>query len=258
MVKKQIAPTVKQVKVGIYTRVSTDEQTEGYGLDVQIERTRAQAVAKGWVVVGEYQDAGISGTKDETERPGLNNLLEAACNGEIDAVIVMALDRLGRNTRLVLTLVEKLTNCGVELVSCKEALDTSTPTGRFMLSIFAALTELERDTIKERTSAGREQRGKTDGERGGRLPMGYARTADGSVTVDSHRAAVVQTIFNMKAQGKPLRAIAAHLNAEHHITPRSGGDWYASSVREVLLNESKYRGGLRGGSDVRWPQILTN
>src|SRR5689334_9449296 len=102
MPKKIKTPSVLPLRnrAAIYTRVSTEDQTEGYGLDVQIERCRAQAVAKGWNVVAEFSDPGISGTKGANERPGLSALLEAAQKQEIDTVIVLALDRLGRKTAL--------------------------------------------------------------------------------------------------------------------------------------------------------------
>src|SRR5262245_25772148 len=87
-------------RAAIYLRVSTEEQaSDGYGLAVQRERCRAMATVKGWSIVAEFNDEGISGTKDASGRPGLAALLAAAEAGEIDAVIVLALDRLGRKTR---------------------------------------------------------------------------------------------------------------------------------------------------------------
>ena len=243
-------------RAAIYVRVSTEDQAEdGYGLDVQLERCNAQIVAKGWTKAGVYQDAGISGTKGESDRPGLADLLAAGARGEIDAVVVLALDRLGRKTRLVLELVEKLTSTGVDLVSCKESLDTSTPQGRFVLTMFAALAELERDNIVERTTAGRNERGRADGERGGRVPMGYIRTDGSGIAVDVPRAEIVRRMFTMRRQHMTLMAIAGQLNSEG-ITTMRGKQWHASSVREVLGNEGMYRGGQRWQSDVKWPAIL--
>jgi site-specific DNA recombinase len=154
---------------------------------------------------------------------------------------------------LVLELVETITAAGVELVSCKEQLDTSTPTGRFVLTMFAGLAALERDTIVERTTAGRDQRGKIDGEKGGRLPYGYKRTP-AAVEIDEEAARVVRHIFSLKATSPSasLRALAAQLDGSG---PR-GGRWSAETVRIVLGNEEAYRGGPRGDSAVCWPAIL--
>jgi site-specific DNA recombinase len=239
-------------RAAIYIRVSTEEQVSGYGLAVQAERCRAQAIAKGWAIVEPvYADEGISGTKDAGERPALAAMLADMRAGQLDAVIVLALDRLGRKTRIVLGLVDELAACGVALVSCKESLDTSTPQGSFVLTMFAALAQLERDTIVERTTAGRNARGKVDGEKGGRLPFGYVRSDDGP-QIEETRAALVRAIFRHRRAGATLRSIAAQLPSPSPY----GGRWFASSVREILKNESAYRGGPRGASNRPWPTII--
>ena len=249
-------------KAAIYLRVSTDEQVNGYGLDVQRTRCEAMAIVKGWEVAAVYSDEGISGTLDAGRRPGLAALLAAACSGDVQAVIVLSLDRLARKTLLVLDLVDRLDKCGVELVSVKENLDTSTPAGRFTLTILAGLTQLERDVIVARTTDGRNARGKIDGEMGGSIPLGYERIRDATgkaagVCIFDYQAETVRMIFSQRAGGASLRAIAQTLN-EQEIPARKGGKWYASAVKEVLSNEAEYRGGKRGASDETWPAILAD
>ncbi|NOK59139.1 MAG: hypothetical protein GFH27_549283n401 [Chloroflexi bacterium AL-W] len=239
------------MQTAIYLRVSTDDQAdEGYGLEVQRRRCRAMAEVKEWACIAEYCDAGISGTKDETGRPGLAQLLEAVRSRTIEAVIVLSLDRLGRKTRIVLDLVEQLTNSGVVLVSCKESLDTATPHGQFVLTMFAALAQLERDTIVARTTDGRNERAKRDGEKGGRVPFGYLRSSFG-IQVDPIAASIVKRIYTMR-ESHSLRTIADALPSP---SPR-GSRWHASSVATILRNEAAYRGGQRGESAVCWPRIL--
>ena len=143
------------MRAAIYLRVSTVEQSKKFGLDAQKEQCEAMAKVKGWDVVQTFSDKGLSGSLDATERPGMAALLDAAEQGEIDAVIFAALDRLGRETTIVLEIVEQLDEYGVELVSCRESLDTSTPAGRFVLTMFAALAELEKDNIVKRLHRGR-------------------------------------------------------------------------------------------------------
>ena len=247
-------------KAAIYLRVSTDEQaTDGYGLAAQREKCQAMATVKGWPVAAEYADEGISGSKGPDERPGLAALLAAACGGEIDAVIVAALDRLGRATKLVLDLVDHLDGCNVAIVSCKESLDTETPTGRFVLTIFASLAELERDMITERLTGGRNARGRIDGERGGRLPFGYYRlkinNTKSSIEIDENKAEIVRRIFSERAGGATLQAIADGLNDAGIPSPRNAS-WHPSSVRAVLQNEDAYKGGYRWKSKQAWPVIL--
>lgn len=242
-------------KAAIYLRVSTEEQGDtGYGLDAQRTKCEAMATVKGWDVAAVYTDEGISGTKGRSDRPALEAMMTAACGGEVGAVIVSSLDRLGRNTRLVLQLIDELDGCGAVIVSCRESLDTTTPTGRFTLTMFAALAQLDRDQIVERTTDGRNARGRIDGERGGRLPFGYCRPADG-IAVDPGAAEVVRRIFAMRGDGYRLTDIATALNGDGIASPR-GAAWHPSSVHYILKSEDAYRGGRRWESPVNWPAIL--
>src|SRR6266545_5145773 len=119
----------------------------------------------------------------------------------------------GRNTRIILDLVEKMTDEGVEIVSCKESLDTSTPTGKFVLTMFAALAQLDRDNIVRRTTDGRDARGKHDGEKGGNMPLGYVRVDQG-VVVEPRQAALVRRIVLLRSTPSSMGDIAAVLNSE--------------------------------------------
>ncbi len=244
-------------KVAIYTRVSTTEQAkDGFGLDVQSDQCKAMAFVKGWDVVKVFRDEGVSGVKDETGRPGLASLIQAIEDDEIDAVIVSALDRIGRSTRLVLRFVDAFSSKRVELVSCKESLDTSTPSGKFVLRMFASLAELERDTIVERTTNGRDKRGTIDGEKGGRMPYGYKRNGNG-IDINDREADIVRIVFCLKDNNRiSMNAIAIKLNDDGIKTRRKGARWYPSSILSILKNRDKYLGGYRGDSKVRWPAIL--
>ncbi len=248
------------IRAAIYIRVSTEEQAkDGYGLVVQEERCRAMAMVKGWQVEAQhiYRDEGISGMKDTTGRPGLAAMLDAAQAGQVDAIIVLALERLGRKTNIILDLVERITAAGVEVVSCKESLDTTTPAGRFVLGIFAGLAQLERDTIVERTTSGRNARGRRDGEKGGRVPFGYRRNmTTEAVEVEPSTAPIVHRIFGLRSSGATMRAIASELAASAAQTPQGGGSWRPSSVKAILDNEAAYRGGTRNDSPTVWPRIL--
>lgn len=238
----------------LYLRVSTDDQTRNYGLDVQRQRCTAMATVKGWQLAGEYTDEGVSGTKSAADRPGLARLMEDVRAGTIDAVIVLALDRLGRKTRLVLELVEEFVAAGAVLVSCKESLDTSSPQGQFVLTMFAALAQLDRDMIVQRTTDGRNARGGLDGEKGGAIPYGYART-EGRLTVVERQAETVRYILHHRDAGKSYHQIARELNAQGVPGPK-GGQWHGRSVKIVCDHCAIYAGGLRGASAECWPALI--
>lgn len=246
MVKRNSTPITPPnlMRIAAYLRVSTLEQKES-GLGIAAQRTRclAMATVKGWPEPTFYIDDGVSGTKEPAQRPALTKLCEEVNQGRYDAVIVLALDRLGRKTKIVLNLVEEFTEAGVALVSCKESLDTTSPQGQFVLTLFAALAQLERDMIVERTTAALYERGKQDGEMGGRIPFGYVRTSDG-IVIDEESAKKVRRIFSLHRRGYSLRAIGADVGKRH------------SSIVEILKNKAIYKGGKRGASETRWPVIL--
>lgn len=250
------ATTATTLDAALYLRVSTDEQaTTGFGLDVQRSQTTGMAMVKGYRISAVYEDAGLSGTLSARQRPGLARLLADVQAGKVQVVVVSALDRLGRSTRIILDVVEQIATRNASLISCRESLDTTTPSGTFALTIFAALAQLERDQIVKRTTDGRAARGRKDGEKGGSLPLGYHREG-GQVTVDVTGAAIVRRIHSLRAARYALAHIAGVLNAEGVPTAHGGRCWYPSSVREVIMNEPAYRGAKRGESESRWPIIL--
>ena len=244
-------------QVAAYLRVSTDEQREsGLGIAAQRTRVLGMAAAKGWPAPVEYADEGVSGTKEAKDRPALAHLLADVRAGKVDAVIVLSLDRLGRRTQIVLSLVETFNTAGVNLVSCKESLDTSSAQGQFVLTMFAALSQLERDLIAQRTRDALAELDRTTGDRGGRIPYGYVRSADALARVHPDAAAIVRRIFALHRRGESLRQIAQRLNDSGAPAPRGGDTWRHTSIAEILANRAAYLGGQRGASARRWPAIL--
>ncbi|MBP7392712.1 MAG: recombinase family protein [Zoogloea sp.] len=139
-----------------YARVSTDDQT----CENQRRTISARYAVGKW-----FTDDGVSGAVAATERPALAALLAYVREG--DVVIVAAIDRLGRNTIDVLNTVEALKTKGVSVVSMREGFDLATPAGKLMLTMLAAVAELERENLKTRQLAGLE-RAKAEGKALGR------------------------------------------------------------------------------------------
>ncbi|MGV0975805.1 MAG: recombinase family protein [Azonexus sp.] len=218
----------------LYMRVSTTGQAEeGYGLDAQRTRLEAQCIARGWTICPEhvYTDAGISG--GSTGRPAYAAMLEAARAGQVQRIVALKLDRMARNVRDFLALVDELKALGVDLVLIDEAFDTSTAQGKFALTLFAAMAELERSTIKARVMSGKAEKARQGGYNGSACPLGYDYTGGAFVANDD--AGTVRSIFARFLAGASLSQIAQLLRAEDAPTAK-GGQWWPSTVRGVLLN----------------------
>jgi DNA invertase Pin-like site-specific DNA recombinase len=137
-------------RVAIYVRVSTDKQT----IENQLRELRRVAEHRGWKVVQEYRDAGISGAKGREARPGLDEMLKDAQRRRFDVVMAWAIDRLGRSLIDLLGTIQALEACGVDLYLDQQALDTTTPAGKLMFQITGAFAEFERSMIRQRVNAG--------------------------------------------------------------------------------------------------------
>jgi len=137
-------------RVALYARVST---LHGQDVGLQLDELRQVAGQRGWDVVAEFCDEGVSGAK--TDRPELDRMLEQAREGRFDLVAIWKLDRLARSVVHLLHVADSLNAWGVGLVSVRDAhVDTTTPAGRFTLQILGAVAELERSLIRERVIAG--------------------------------------------------------------------------------------------------------
>src|SRR5260370_16249182 len=138
------------MKVAIYARVSTTNH--GQDVTLQTRELPKFAEARGWQVVDEYVDAGMRGAKGS--RPELNRLMADAKRRKFDVVLVWKLDRFGRSLRHLVNALAELEALGIAFVSFTDNLDLSTPSGRLMFQVIAAMSEFERSLIQERVRAG--------------------------------------------------------------------------------------------------------
>ncbi len=159
---------------------------------MQVEDLRRLAQQRGWEVVGEFVDVGHSGSKDR--RPELDRLMADVGKGKIDVVAVWRFDRFARSVRHLVTALEDFRARGIDFVSVSDGIDTSTPAGRFTFHVIAAVAELERELIRERTRAGL-----ASARRRG------ARIGRPRVVFDLERARA------LRASGKSLRKVAQEL-----------------------------------------------
>jgi DNA invertase Pin-like site-specific DNA recombinase len=154
----------------IYARVSTTDQH----VESQLYDLRQLAADRGFEVVQEYQDWGISGRK--ARRPGLDKLMADARQKKFSVVLVAAFDRVARSVKHFLQVMDEFDSLRIEFVSRRENIDTSGPMGRLFLTLIGSIAELESDLIRERVLAGM-RRAKLDGVRIGRAPMNLDRAA---------------------------------------------------------------------------------
>ncbi|MBS1983588.1 MAG: recombinase family protein [Bdellovibrionales bacterium] len=188
----------KLSKAALYARVSTLLNQDP---QLQISNLKEFCAARGLEVAGEYVDQGISGAKDR--RPALDRMIKDAQRGKIKVIVVAALDRLGRNTLHILKLIQELNHYGVSLISLRENLDFTTPTGVMVLTVLSSIAELERTMISHRIRealAAKRLIAKTTGSswRSGR-PL--------KVTPQ-----IAREIIAMKERGMSLRHIATQLS----------------------------------------------
>jgi DNA invertase Pin-like site-specific DNA recombinase len=137
-------------RAAIYVRVSTDKQT----VENQVAALRQIAEQRGWEVVAQYSDAGISGAKGRDGRPGLDQMLKDASRRKFDVIMAWAIDRVGRSLIDLLGTIQTLEACGVDLYLDQQAIDTTTPAGKLMFQVCGAFAEFERSMIRQRIHAG--------------------------------------------------------------------------------------------------------
>ena len=150
-------------KIAIYARVSTDKQST----ENQLLELRSLCIKLGYTIVQEYTDNGISGAKSRDERPALNELLRDASRRQFEMVMCWSIDRLGRSLQNLVEILNELQALKIDLYFLQQAMDTTTPSGRMIFSVFGAIGEFERNLIRERVMAG-QQRAKANGVKLGR------------------------------------------------------------------------------------------
>ncbi len=233
------------LQAALYTRVSTEDQaTEGFSLEAQIEKLRSYCDARGWDVAGEYTDDGYSGRDDR--RPAYRRMLEERARW--DTILVLKMDRIHRNSRNFMAMMDHLRSWGKEFTSMQESLDTGTAMGRFVMDIIQRIAQLESEQTAERVYMGMQQKAKSSGAPlGFPPPFGY-QWDHGHLRVNHREGEAVQDVFRLHRDGAPLRVIAEKLNALQILT-RQGGHWTIWAVRYLLRNPI-YAGYLR------WDGIL--
>ncbi|MBM4465143.1 MAG: recombinase family protein [Chloroflexi bacterium] len=232
------------MRVVTYARVSTEDQAKhGYSLPSQIEAGRKYAEERGWTVVAEISDDGISGAT--LDRPGLDRIRDMAKAREIEAIIVYDLDRLSRKAVYQMLIEEELGKAGITIHYVQGDYGDSDE-GRLMKQIRASIAEYERAKITERMVRGKRSKARQGrAGNGGTTAYGYRHDGNGSLVIEEREAQVVRTIFELYTNGEDLSIseIARRLTASPHKTSTGNKKWRPCTVGCILNNET-YAGTL--------------
>ena len=218
-----------------YARVSTDGQAaDGVSLDAQRARIAEYCQFSSTKLVQTFTD-GLSGKRADN-RPGLQKALQAVCQRK-GVLVIYSLSRLGRSTRDLIDLSDRIQRSGADLVSLTEQIDTTSAAGKMVFRMLAVLAEFERDLVSERTTAALAHQRTSGRKTGGHVPYGYDVAPDGRTLVPNPaEQATIGTIIERRDAGATYRDIADWLNAEGMAT-KNGGKWSAKVVRGVYMRQ---------------------
>lgn len=177
-------------KAALYARTSTVDQHP----ESQFIQLREIAAQRGFEVVATYCDHGISGSK--ARRPGIDTMMRDGRRGRFSVILTAAFDRLARSTKNFIAIMDEAEAANIQIISAREAVDTSTPTGRMFVTMLGCIAEMEKSFIRERVICGIRRR-KLEGLPIGRQPLAVdresivsARLRGGSLTEVAKRFGV--------------------------------------------------------------------
>lgn len=237
------------MRTAIYCRVSSEDQADRGTIENQVEFGAKYCDLHKYEIAGWYKDDGVTGTIPLEMREAGARLLEGARAGRFDLLLVHKLDRLGRSARIILNAVYELEQHGVKIRSMTEPFDTGDPSGRFLLTVLAAVADLDREMILERLWHGANRAARSGKWLGGITPYGYRVNDEGFLEVNEDplpghelsEAGVVRLIFQLVAdQHYSTIKVADYLNALG--VPPS----YAKDGRQVKSKDGKRRENTAG------------
>jgi site-specific DNA recombinase len=238
------------MRAGIYIRVSTDEQAEGFSLDAQRRVMHEFCGTRSWQIVEEYVDEGKSARGDDiAKRPAFRRLMADAVAGLVDVVVVHKLDRFARNIRVTFEQFQVLHQHRVLFASVSEqGFDFTTPIGQVVLAVLAGFAQYYSDNLGQEVRKGKRER-KAQGLYNGLLPFGVKKNSTGISVPDPETYPGLLLAFGEAAKGRSDREVALSLNeAGYRTTGNRGRNPFTKDTVRAMLQNRFYLGELPDGT----------